>query len=141
MNEETKEEEKIKEEFDEQLIKTNKYERLRYNLYKFGYGSMKCYGNSMLPKLDNPSLTFFIKQKSYKKGDILFCKIRGKYIDSHLCIQVNETKGYLIANNKGHINGWTTAVYGKVVKAINKNNIEKYFDYTEKQFKEKWVIN
>ena len=84
----------------------NKYERLQNDLETQGWGKMKCFGNSMLPKLDNPTMNTYITQDSYEVGDIVFCKVRG-YIDSHLITQKNEQRGYMISNNHGHQNGWS----------------------------------
>lgn len=45
-------------------------------------------------------------------GDIVLCKVRGKqYL--HLIKGVREGL-YLIGNNIGGINGWTSKIYGKV---------------------------
>ncbi len=92
----------------------NKYERLQEDLLLKGTGKMKCFGNSMEPILSSGSLVAFTKQDSYEVGDIVFCKVRGRYIDAHRIVAKNIKRGYLIANNKGHINGWTHQVYGAV---------------------------
>jgi hypothetical protein len=113
----------------------NKYERLQSDLQTKGWGMMKCFGNSMLPILDNPSITYFIPQDDYEIGDIVFCRCRGNYIDSHLITQKDKIKGYMISNNYGHQNGWTKKIFGRVIKSVNKNGVEKYFNYTEEQFK------
>ena len=110
----------------------NKYERLQFNLENQGWGKMKCFGNSMLPKLDNPTMNTYIPEDEYEIGDIVFCKVKG-YIDSHLITQKNDKKGYMISNNKGHQNGWTHKIYGRVVKAVNKNKVEKWFNFSEEE--------
>ena len=97
----------------------NKYERLKNDLDTKGYGDMKCYGNSMLPLLDNPTTNTYIVQRKYKVGDIVFCKVKGRWIDSHLITQVNEKRGYMISNNHGWQNGWTKQIYGKVIEILN----------------------
>lgn len=57
----------------------------------------------------------------YEVGDIVFCKVRGRYIDAHK-ITKKEKHGnsfrYMIANNHGHENGWTRQIYGKVVAIV-----------------------
>ena len=111
----------------------NKYTRLKEDLEETGTGSMKCFGNSMLPLLDNPTTNTYITQKEYKVGDIVFCKVRGRWIDSHLITQVNEKRGYMISNNHGHQNGWTKRVFGLVVKAENENKEVKWFNFTEEK--------
>jgi hypothetical protein len=74
-------------------------------------------GNSMLPIIKS-------KQKhklksctwdTCKVDDIVFCKVRGRYI-THKVYAKNEVRGLLIGNNKGYMNGWTKSVYGKVVE-------------------------
>lgn len=98
----------------------NKYERLKEMLNETGVGTMKCFGNSMLPKLSNPSICHYIKGNIYEVGDIVFCKVRGRYIDAHIISKKDEDK-YMISNNHGHDNGWTKIIYGKVVQAYNKD--------------------
>lgn len=93
----------------------NKYERLKQELESAGTGKMKCFGNSMLPILKSGSLVTFNKADSYDIGDIVFCKVKGRYIDAHKIIKKDARKGFLIANNHGYENGWTKVVYGKVV--------------------------
>ena len=93
----------------------NKYQRLKEELEKVGTGKMKCFGNSMTPILKSGSLLTFQKVDEYKVNDIVFCKVKGRYIDAHWIIKVSKSKGYLIANNKGWENGWTKTIYGKVV--------------------------
>ncbi len=79
---------------------------------------MKCFGSSMLPILTNPSTCEFKRMAQYEIGDIVFCKVKGRYIDAHK-ITKRDGDRYLISNNHGHDNGWTRIVYGKVVKAMN----------------------
>ena len=62
----------------------NKYERLKHNLETTGTGEMKCFGNSMLPILPNASICTFVVEDDYDVGDIVFCKVKGRWIDSHL---------------------------------------------------------
>jgi SOS-response transcriptional repressor LexA len=100
------------------LIKKNmtKYERLKQNLEEAGSGSMKCFGNSMTPILTTGAELTFVKQEDYEIGDIVFSKVRGRWIDAHKIVQKDKNKGYLIANNHGHQNGWTHQIFGKAVK-------------------------
>jgi len=78
---------------------------------------MKCFGNSMLPKLPNPSLCTYEVRDSYEIGDIVFCKVKGRYIDAHLITKKSPDGQYLISNNHGYDNGWTSMVYARVVEA------------------------
>lgn len=105
----------------------NKYITLLESLDKNGTGIMKCYGSSMLPILSNPTTNTYQKQKAYKKGDIVFCKVRGRYIDAHLITKVAADGQYLISNNHGHDNGWTSTIYGRVIRAIDNSGHIKEF--------------
>lgn len=102
-----------------------KYDRLKQDLELYGTGTMKCFGNSMLPILQNGTLNYYIKQEEYNIGDIVFCKVSGRYIDAHKIIKKNNDR-YLIANNHGYENGWTRIIYGKVIKTEFKNKITNF---------------
>ncbi len=93
----------------------SKYENLRKALSTTGKGEMKCFGNSMMPILKSGTTCVFQKQEKYQVDDIVFCRVKGRYIDAHKVIAVSEQRGYLIANNKGHQNGWTKQIFGKVI--------------------------
>jgi len=54
-----------------------------------------------------------------RKGDIVYCKVHGRYY-THLVKAKNNKRGCLIGNNRGHNNGWTKAVYGKVIEIMPK---------------------
>jgi phage repressor protein C with HTH and peptisase S24 domain len=95
----------------------NKFERLKQDLASAGTGKMKAFGNSMLPILKSGSTLTFVTAADYAIGDIVFCKVKGRYIDAHKIVKIDPAKGYLIANNHGFENGWTRIVYGKVVHA------------------------
>lgn len=74
-------------------------------------------GNSMVPLIKSGQeheLTP-INWILCEKGDIVYCKVKGNYY-THLVLAKNSDKGLQIGNNKGRINGWTKAVYGKVTK-------------------------
>lgn len=97
----------------------SKYERLKKDLEQSGSGTMKCFGSSMIPKLPNPSVCTYRRQDEYDVGDIVFCKVKGRYIDAHLITKRAPDGRYLISNNHGHDNGWTRTIYGKVVEATD----------------------
>lgn len=65
----------------------NKYENLIKQLEDHKTGKMKCFGNSMKPILESGSLLTFVKQESYEVGDIVFCKVKGRYIDAHKIVR------------------------------------------------------
>lgn len=99
----------------------NKYERLKLELETTGTGKMKCFGNSMLPILKSGSLLTFKKEENYVVKDIVFCKVKGRFIDAHKIIKVDATKGFLIANKHGYENGWTRIIFGKAIRSQYKN--------------------
>lgn len=101
----------------------NKYERLKNELATAGRGKMKAFGSSMLPILKSGSQLTFEKATEYKIGDIVFCKVKGRYIDAHKIIKSDPHKGYLIANNHGFENGWTRTIFGKVVTGEYQNKV------------------
>lgn len=96
----------------------NKYYVLIEKLEKIGEGKMKVFGNSMLPLIKSGSTLLFKKFEEYEINDVVFCKVSGKFIDAHKIIKKDKNKGYLIANNHGHENGWTKTIYGKVVEVL-----------------------
>lgn len=94
-----------------------KYEVLKEQLASdTRVGSMKCFGSSMLPILKSGSTLTFRREDKYRVGDIVFCKVKGRYIDAHLITKIDDNKGYLIANNHGWENGWTSIIYGRVIE-------------------------
>jgi SOS-response transcriptional repressor LexA len=95
----------------------NKYERLKAELEANGEGKMKAFGSSMLPILKSGALLTFQKCEVYEIGDIVFCKVKGRYIDAHKITKTDPNKGFLIANNHGFENGWTKRIFGKVIQA------------------------
>lgn len=101
----------------------NKFERLKQDLETTGKGKMKAFGNSMLPILKSGSTLTFEKAIAYRIGDIVFCKVKGRYIDAHKITKTDTHKGYLISNNHGHENGWTRIIYGKVITGEFQNQV------------------
>jgi hypothetical protein len=101
----------------------NKFERLKEELSRNGSGKMKAFGNSMLPILKSGSLLTFETAEEYEIGDIVFCKVKGRYIDAHKIVKKDNSKGFLIANNHGWENGWTRIIYGRVKTGAHQNSI------------------
>lgn len=84
--------------------------------------SMRVFGNSMLPKIKSGSTLTFEAADEYEVGDVVFCKVGNRYIDAHLITAKTGDKDhrrYQISNNHGLINGWTSAVYGRVTKIVS----------------------
>lgn len=103
----------------------NKYHKLIQDLDEKGEGYMTCFGNSMLPILKSGSTLKFQKQEEYQKGDIVFCKVKGRFIDAHKIVKTSKAKGFLIANNHGFENGWTKKIFGKAVEASHNGETKK----------------
>jgi len=99
-------------------IKMANYRQAIEELNTKGTTSMTLSGNSMLPIIKSGSKLNFIKLDSYEVGDIVFCRVKNHYIGAHKIIKKDKNKGYLIANNHGHENGWTKTIYGKVVEVL-----------------------
>ena len=78
------------------------------------------YGNSMLPKLKSGVLVKVepCKAAGLTVGDIAFSKVRGTYY-LHYVKAIGQDGRVQIGNAKGYINGWTRAVYGKLVSFTN----------------------
>lgn len=106
---------------------SSKYEFLIKSLATTGQGTMKCFGSSMLPILSNPSICEYEVRDTYEVGDIVFCKVKGRYIDAHKITKIADDGRYLISNNKGWDNGWTRMIYGKVVRATDQHGNIKSF--------------
>ena len=104
-----------------------KYERMRDELATRGRTEAKAFGQSMRPILESGSLLTFERQTQYEVGDIVFCKVKGRFIDAHKITKIDSEGRYLISNNHGHDNGWTTQIFGKVIAAILPNGREKRF--------------
>lgn len=96
-------------------METNKYLRLMASLKETGTGKMKCFGSSMMPILKSGSTLTFQVADEYEVGDIVFCKVNGRFIDAHKITRKDKAGRYLISNNHGHDNGWTRKIFGKVV--------------------------
>lgn len=76
-------------------------------------------GNSMLPliKSKQPVKLVPVTWEQIEVGDIVYCRVKGT-LYTHLVTAIDPNKGCQISNNKGHINGWTKNVYGKVVEVL-----------------------
>jgi hypothetical protein len=77
-------------------------------------------GNSMTPliKSRQPVKLAPCKWEDCKKGDIVYCKVNGRYY-THLVKAKDKKRGVLIGNNHGRDNGWTKAVFGKVAEILS----------------------
>ncbi len=105
----------------------SKYERMQQELAAQGRKEAKVFGQSMKPILESGSFLTFEKRANYEVGDIVFCKVRGRYIDAHKITKVDSQGRHMISNNHGHDNGWTSQIFGKVIEAVLPNGVKKRF--------------
>jgi len=77
-------------------------------------------GNSMTPLIVSGQQVRIepVELNNVVKGDIVLCRVRGRYY-LHLVKAVSNKQGLLIANNRGHVNGWTKVVFGIVTSRAN----------------------
>jgi hypothetical protein len=77
-------------------------------------------GNSMVPLIHSNQEHKLapITLDKVEVGDIVYCRVAGRFL-THLVKAKNDQKGCQIGNNKGHINGWTKNIYGKVVEVLD----------------------
>ena len=78
----------------------------------------------IFPAKTSVKLTY-LRQDEYEVGDIVFTKVKGRWIDAHLVTKKSE-KGYLISNNHGHDNGWTRNIFGRVIKAEYGTTVKEF---------------
>ena len=99
-----------------------KYERAMRALSSGQDHTMKVIGNSMLPLIQSGSKLTFRATGDYQIGDVVFCKVKGRkgtrFIDAHKITKKDAEGRYMIANNHGHENGWSTQIFGRVI-AVN----------------------
>lgn len=77
--------------------------------------TMKPQGTSMTPRIQSGQLVTIIPATidEVEVGDVVLSKVKGMY-RLHL-ISGRKDGRVQISNNKGHVNGWTKIVHGKVV--------------------------
>lgn len=89
-------------------------------LAEVGEAVIKGAGNSMQPIISTGDLIYLkkVEPSKLRKGDAVFCKVNGNTF-VHL-IKAIDSKGerFLIANNRGHTNGWagTNNIYGLAIQ-------------------------
>jgi len=76
-------------------------------------------GNSMMPILKSNQKHKLepATWETVNVGDIVYCKVSGHFY-THIVKAKNPDKGCQIGNNKGHINGWTKNIYGKLIEIL-----------------------
>lgn len=79
-------------------------------------------GNSMTPILKSKQPVICIPitdEVELHKNDIVFCKVNGHYY-LHKIYAIRGKDQFLIGNNHGHANGWTSKknIFGKVAEIL-----------------------
>lgn len=71
-------------------------------------------GNSMEPLISDGDLVTIGQPTQLKVGDIVFCRVKGRYV-LHKITAINNNR-YQISNNNNFVNGWvgSYAIFGKV---------------------------
>lgn len=78
-------------------------------------------GNSMVPLIysnQEHKLAPVKKWEDCNVNDIVYCRLSGGRHYTHLVTAKDDKRGLQISNNKGHVNGWTKVVYGKVIEVL-----------------------
>jgi hypothetical protein len=74
------------------------------------------HGNSMSGKIESGQLVTVepvTDLETLKVDDIVLCKVNGfQYL--HIIDSIADGR-FMIKNNKGHQNGWTKAIYGRLI--------------------------
>ncbi len=85
-------------------------------LMKGNVTSFRPSGNSMRPIIDSGNRVTLEPCKDPKIGDIVLCKVNGRYLLHKVYCATKNPSQYLIGNAKKKFNGWTGTIYGKVVE-------------------------
>lgn len=72
-------------------------------------------GNSMSPYIHSGDWVTVKPAFDCDPGDIVLVRVRGRFV-LHFCKARDPRRGYLIANARGRINGWTKNIYGVMVR-------------------------
>jgi hypothetical protein len=78
--------------------------------------SFRPHGNSMTPLIESGQLCQVspCEIAAVEVGDVVLCKVNGREFLHKVTAKRNGQ--VQISNNHGHVNGWTTRVYGKLTK-------------------------
>lgn len=80
----------------------------------------------MTPKIESGAevtLEPIVDYESLKKGEVVLASI-GRSVYLHLISSIDKNK-VQISNNHGHVNGWTSKIFGRVVSVNNSPNSAK----------------
>lgn len=117
----------MKEEFNGEIIEYDFYgfenAQAAEEMKKGKIGKLIGIGNSMTPILKSrqPVICVPLEETTVlKKGDIVFCKVKGNYYLHKIHGIKGKNEQFLIGNNNGHMNGWAkrTSIFGVVTKIL-----------------------
>jgi len=76
------------------------------------------HGGSMRGRIESGQLVTIDPKLEPKVGDAVLCRCKGNvYVHLVKAIQgADDNRRYLIGNNRGGTNGWTSKIYGVVTK-------------------------
>jgi len=79
------------------------------------------HGGSMRGRIESGQLVTLDPNQTPEVGDAVLCRCKGNvYIHLVKAVQGHgENRRYLIGNNRGGTNGWTTTIYGVVTKVTD----------------------
>jgi len=79
-------------------------------------------GNSMTPRIYHrqPHRLAPCSWDQVEIDDVVYAKVNGRFL-THLVVGICQKRGVQLANLKGHVNGWTKKVYGKVIEILPMN--------------------
>ena len=96
-----------------------RYENLLNDLETTGEGKLVSLDSSMRPLIESGSVITFKKQDSYEVGDLVFSKVKNRFIECHKITKKTKSKEgvirYMISNNHKEDNGWTQTIYAKAM--------------------------
>lgn len=98
-------------------LRMSNYDHAIEALEKGHEHTMKVFGNSMLPLIQSGSKLTFKATGDYEIGDIVFCRVKGRFIQAHQITKVDEKGRCMIANRRGRENGWASTIFGRVIAA------------------------
>lgn len=78
-------------------------------------------GNSMVPLIHSNQEHVLAPVASWEDievDDIVYCRLSGGRHYTHKVTAKDPKRGLQISNNKGHVNGWTKTIYGKVIEVL-----------------------
>lgn len=80
---------------------------------------VRVHGGSMRPRIMPGESVVLDPSRKPEKGDVVLAKVRNKFY-VHKVAAIGADGRCLIANERGHENGWSRSVYGVVVRHGNK---------------------